>query len=163
VAEILPFEPTASASPSAAQINRTDTDAEWIGVMNALAGHAGKSVTQHFRIERRRELENKRLKLECREYLVTDQFTNLYVVFVADLIDEERHCVPTFVGSKTRGLKKKYAMFKTFSDEMLAHLQDEAWVIFGRQTVAIMRARQAANVPVIVSSSNVPTENLTVV
>lgn len=133
-------------------LNNNSPDAEWLGVCDSLQGHVSQSIKQVFRMERKRELSNKKLKLECREYLVKDQFTNLYCVFVSDLIDAERHCVPCFVGSETRGLNKKYKVFKTFSDDMLTHMQNEAWVIFGRATVSIMKARNAANVVTLTPS-----------
>lgn len=133
-------------------VNNTSPDAEWLGVCDSLQGHVSQSIKQVFTCERKRTRVQKKLKLEMREYLIKDQFTNLYCVFVADLIDAERHCVPCFIGSETRGLNKKYKAFQSFSDDMLHHMQDEAWVIFGRATAAIMKARNAANVVTLTPS-----------
>lgn len=135
-------------------INRFDPDGEVLAVFNALQGEVSHDRRQDFRVERKRVRKEPKLKLEMREYIVKDQFTNLYVVFVANLIDGERHCVPTRVGSEAKGLRQKYAHFHKFSDNMLTYLQQEAFVLFGRQTVEIMRARQVANVVTMIETTN---------
>ena len=138
------------------ELNSNDPDAEVLGVIDSLQGHVSQTIKQNFKIERRRELKHKKLNLDCREYLMRDQFTNLYCVFVADLIDGERHCVPSFIGSDTRGINKKYRQFPLFNDDMLSFLQQEAWVLFGRQTVAVMKARHAANVATLITTPGSP-------
>jgi hypothetical protein len=145
--------------PAKAQaVNGNSVDAEWLGVVECLTGFTGLSCKQEFTCNRRRELHQPKLRIDAREYIVTDSFTNQFVVFAADLIDGERHLVPTRIGSEVRGLRAKWSVYGKFDDDMLAHLQDEAMVIFGRQTVAIMQARQAANVPTRIITADSPSE-----
>lgn len=115
----------------------------------AIQGHVGQSTRQIFTEERSRVLVNRRLNLECREHIVKDQFGNLYVVFVAKLIDNELYSVTHWVAHPHTGLVRKlrHLGFHRFDDACLQHLQDDAWVAFGRATVAILRSKQAANLP----------------
>ena len=115
-----------------------------------LQGHVSQSVQQEFTEERTRVIMNKRLKLEAREHIVKDQFTNLYVVFTARLIDGEVYAVTTWVGSKNKGLNKRFlALTSKFDDTLLAYLQDGAFVAFGKATLAILKSRQAAKLPMV--------------
>jgi hypothetical protein len=139
-------------------VNRYTPDAEVLGVFNAIQGEVGHATKQKFELERKRDLSHPKLKIEMREYLVKDQFTNLYVSYVSDLIDGERYSVITRIGSDTKGLRKKFSAFKKFSTALLGHLRDDAFVVFGRTIVDIMKARAAAQIPVLINTTSSPSD-----
>jgi hypothetical protein len=126
----------------------TDAD-KAVDFTEAIQGHVSQTTKQVFTEERSRNLHNRWLQLECREHIVKDQFGNLYVVFAAKLLDGELYAVTSWIAHPHRGLVKQYRKlgFRRFDDDLLAYLQNEAWVALGRATVAILQARQAAKLP----------------
>ena len=105
------------------------------------------STPLQIQVKRDRVLRNASLKLEARELIIHDQFQNLYVVFVAQLVDSETYAVPVWVGSMARGLCKEFtSRFKWFDDDMLAYLQRNAFIELGRLTAAILKGQAAAGV-----------------
>ena len=122
-----------------------------VNYTEAIQGHVGPSVPQVFTEKRTRVLFNRRLNLECREHIVKDQFSNLYVVFTAKLLDGEMYAVTRWVAHPVNGLVKELRALgaRRFDDALLGWLQDEAFLAFGRMTVAILKGRQAAALPMI--------------
>lgn len=132
----------------AIRLNDADKDIDFTEVIQ---GHVSQSVKQVFNIERTRVIFNRKLNLEARENIVKDQFGNLYTVFIAKLIDGEMYAVTRWVAHPHSGLVKEMRQLgsRRFDDNLLAWLQDEAFVSFGRATLAILKGRQAAKMPMI--------------
>lgn len=133
----------------------TDAD-KGVDFTEVIQGHVGQTTKQRFTCERSRVIENRALRLEANENIVKDQFGNLYVVFTARLIDGEVYAVTAWVGAeKWTGQAKQlvlvgeYKRFHTFSDSLLGFLQDRAFIAFGRATLAILKARKTAKLPMI--------------
>lgn len=117
-----------------------------------IQGHVGQSIKQVFTSERERTLVNRELNLMAREYIVKDQFGNLYVVFTSVLGDGEVYAVTDWVGAekwtgvaKATVLVRDYKRFRAFNDDLLAYLQHKAFLEFGRANLAILKSRHAAN------------------
>lgn len=131
-------------------IKLTDAD-KAVDFTQVIQGHVGNSVKQVFQIERTRARICKQLKLEALEHIVKDQFGNLYVVFLARLFDGEVYAATAWVGSyKWTGTEKKLVLvkewkkFPSFNDDLLALIQNMAFISFGNSNVAILKARHAA-------------------
>lgn len=136
-------------------------DGEMVDFTKVMQGHVSQTVTQQFAIQRHRVIENRKLRLECREFVVKDQFRNLYVVFTAKLIDGEVYSVTTWVGSEVKGLVARFrAKYGHFNDGLLTYLQDEAFVAFGRATVEILKSRQAASFAFAPTGSEIESHQL---
>lgn len=130
----------------------TDADKQ-VDFTVAIQGHVGASIKQRFTCERTRTLTNERLRMDIAEHIVKDQFGNLYVVFSTQLIDGELYTVTDWVGKQPPGfpltLVKEFKRFPGFNDDLLAYLQEKAFVSFGREALAILKARQAAKLTMI--------------
>lgn len=109
-----------------------------------LQGHVSQSIKQVFKVERARTIQNTKLRIACREYVLKDQFGNIYVSFTARLLDGELWGHGVWVAHPKTGLNKAFKQFGSFNDLLMRCLQDEAFVVFGRANVQIMRSRQAA-------------------
>lgn len=127
----------------------TDAD-KAVDFTQVIQGHVGQSVKQMFSVERTRARSHKALYIDALEHIVKDQFGNLYVVFAAKLMDGEVYTVTAWVGAeKWTGTVRKIVLvrewkkFKTFDDDLLAALQNMAFVSFGRANTAILKARHA--------------------
>jgi hypothetical protein len=128
----------------------TDAD-KAVDFTQAIQGHVSQHTKQVFNLERARDLVNHELAIQARENIVKDQFGNLYVVFVARLMDGDVWSVTNWVGAdKWDGLSKRIVLvrewkkFKTFSDDLLTYLQQQAFVAFGKANVAYLKGQHAA-------------------
>jgi len=132
----------------AIKLNDADKAVDFTEVIQ---GHVSQSVKQQFTLERTKVVLNRTLNLEAREHIVKDQFGNLYTVFTAKLIDGEVYAVTRWVAHPHSGLVKEFRKLgaRRFDDNLLAWLQEEAFVAFGRATLAILKARQAGKMPMI--------------
>lgn len=129
------------------------TDAERsIDPTSVCQNHVSQSITQNFSIERSRTLHNKRLNITMLEHILKDQFGNLYVEFVSRLADGESWAVADWVGTekwtelgtKEIVLVRDYKRFKTFSDDLLAYLQEKAFIAFAQETLTWLKGQNAA-------------------
>lgn len=126
----------------AIKLNDADKAVDFTQVIQ---GHVSQSVKQVFHVERERTIHNRKLQLEAREIIVKDQFGNLYTCFVAKLIDGEVYAVTRWVAHPHSGLVAELRKLgaRRFDDALLAWLQDEAFLAFGRATIALMKSRHA--------------------
>lgn len=127
-----------------------------------IQGHVGQGIKQVFTIERTRNRRHPKLQIEALEHIVKDQFGNLYVVFLSKLMDGDLYACTAWVGAEkwtgtTKGivLVKEWKKFRTFSDDLLACIQNLAFVSFGNANLAILKARQAASLPQLSSTGGV--------
>lgn len=138
-------------------IRLTDADKQ-VDFTKVIQGHVSQNIKQVFQIERTRRMVDKNLLIEAAENIVKDQFGNLYVVFIAKLMDGELYACTAWVGAekwtgtqKTIVLVKEWKKFKRFSDELLTHFQSMAMFSFAKTNLAILKGAQAAkkliNVP----------------
>jgi hypothetical protein len=138
-------------------LTRALTDADkGIDFTQCIQGHVSQSIKQVFTTERSRSLRNDSLQINAEEHIVKDQFGNLYVVFTANLIDDEVYACTAWVGAekwtgteKTLVLVKEFKKFKTFNDSLLAMLQGIAFLQFGKETITILKGRNAANMAAV--------------
>lgn len=121
-----------------------------------IQGHVSQSIRQVFTTERTRLRRHDRAQIEALEHIVKDQFGNLYVVFVAKLMDGEMYVCTAWVGAekwtangKNLVLVKEWKKFKTFSDDLLAAMQNLAFYSFASANLAILKARHSAKLPAI--------------
>jgi hypothetical protein len=106
-------------------------------------------------IERTRKLEYRPLGLfDIQESILKDEFGNVYLNFIAGLIDGEDHTVNFRVSRPSTGLNQAYRKlgFTKFDDALIDFLRREAFLAFGKATEAILKARKAANLPILVST-----------
>lgn len=119
-----------------------------------IQGHVGQRVKQVFTCERTRTRRHRKLQIEAIEHIVKDQFGNLYVVFTAKLMDGEVYAVVAWVGAekwtetgKKLVLVKEWKKFPSFNDDLLAALQNLAFVSLGKANIAILKGRSAGKLP----------------
>lgn len=144
-------------------IRLTDAD-KAVDFTQAIQGHVSQHTKQLFTVERSRDLLEHKLAIQARENIVKDQFGNIYVVFVARLMDGDVWSVTQWVGAeKWNGLQKRIVLvrewkkFKRFDDALLSYLQQQAFVAFGKANVAYLKGRHAAHLNTV---ENVVTETL---
>lgn len=102
-----------------------------------IEGHVGKTVPQVFQVRRTRTIEDRRLKLKAVEYLLEDQFKNLYLVYRSILSDGEVYDVADWVKPSL------IASYGGFNDALITHFMEKAFVALGRATLGLMREKHA--------------------
>lgn len=119
-------------------------------------GHVSQTKKQVFTLLRQRTVQQKKLKMECEEFLYRDQFGNAYMTYRAMLSDGEVYDTTAWIGKVVAGgvIKpvREFKKFVTFSDDMIDCLRMGAFVTFGRTTVELMKARDAAGATHILSA-----------
>lgn len=137
------------------KLSDADKGVDFTKVINGHVSHNLKN--QKFTIERTTARAHKALKLEMLEHIVKDQFGNLYVTFLARLMDNELYSCTAWVGAekwtgagKKIVLVKEWKKFKTFGDELLACFQNMAAYTFAKHNLTFMKGavagRTVANV-----------------
>tara|TARA_R110000822_G_scaffold47789_1_gene126558 strand:- start:179 stop:586 length:408 start_codon:yes stop_codon:yes gene_type:complete len=111
-----------------------DTD---IDPTDVLQGHNGQ--VQRFSLLREQKLLNPRNKRVCREFLITDQFENIYLVYRAVLQDGETYDVGDWVKDSV------LLHFGGFTNDCIDAFRAKAFTAFVEASQDIEKIRALAN------------------
>lgn len=104
---------------------------------DVIQGHNGQR--QVFSLRRSLVITDPRRRKQCREFLLEDQFGNLYLVYRTTLHDGEEYDVADWVKPST------IATYGGFTDALIDDFRSKAFFAFDRTAKEIDRARAIAS------------------